>query len=111
MILLRLARTAATAAAPPLNPEIVVDVLWAVAKPGDRLEHVRARSGPAPDVVDLAMFHAGSGPVPARDLALRLSRRALATAPLLSGWVVAPLATGPEKQLLPCRGRTDHLRL
>lgn len=89
IILVRLMRGSAAVAAPA--PETVVDVLWAVAKPDDRLEHVRARSGPRPDTVDLAMFHGGAGPVPSRDLALRLSRRALATAPALSGWVAAAL--------------------
>lgn len=81
----------AAAAAPTPSPETVVDVLWAVAEPDDRLEHVRARSGPRPGIVDLAMFHCGIGPVSSRDLALRLSRRALATAPSLSGWVAAAL--------------------
>ncbi|NUR59981.1 MAG: hypothetical protein HOV87_15120 [Catenulispora sp.] len=102
IILVRLMRgsaaktvAAAQAGAPALSPEAVVDVLWAVAEPDDRLEHVRARSGPHPGIVDLAMFHGGAGPVSSRDLALRLSRRALATAPLLSGWIADPLATVP----------------
>lgn len=90
LVLVRLTR--GSAADPALNPETVVDVLWAVANPGDQLEHVRARTGPTPNVVDLAMFHMGTGPVSSRDLALRLSRRALATAPSLSGWVAAPLS-------------------
>jgi hypothetical protein len=44
-----------------LSPETVADVLWASALPGDRLEHVRARWGPAPGTVDVVLFHLPAG--------------------------------------------------
>lgn len=81
----------------PPSPETVVDVLWAAAIPTDRLEHIRARHGPAPGTVDAVLFVLPTGAGPAgsagstTDVALRLCHRALAAAPSLSGWEVAPL--------------------
>lgn len=70
---------------PTVSPEVVVDILWSVTVPDDRLEHVRARNGPGPGTVDLVVF-LRVGTTPVEEVAESLCRRAIATAPSLSGW-------------------------
>lgn len=82
-----------------LSPETLVDVLWAAALPGDRLEHVRARPGPLPGTLDAVLFHIPAGESAhgsTTEAALRLCRRALRAAPSLTGWSVAPLDADTE---------------
>jgi hypothetical protein len=88
--LLRLAPGPGARATAP-NVEVVVDVLWATATPDDRLEHIRARPGPSPSSVDLVLFHSATESRTAEYLAQCLADRAVAVAPLLAGWTVAPL--------------------
>jgi hypothetical protein len=76
-----------------LSPETLVDVLWAAAVPADQLEHVRARQGPDPGSVDAVLFHLPADTGSTIDVALRLCRRALLTAPSLSGWTLTPLSS------------------
>jgi hypothetical protein len=104
LILIRLAATPA-ARQPDLSPEIVVDVLWANALPGDRLEHVRARQGSAAGSIDLVLFHRTAEQTgrDADEPALHLCLRAIGTAPALSGWTAA---VDPEfSGILPRLGR------
>ena len=75
-----------------LEAEIAMDILWAAAIPDDRLEHIRARPGPPPATLDIVVFLNCTVPVSATDLALRLCRRALLTAPVLNGWTAIPLS-------------------
>lgn len=94
MILVRLS-PGPTAGVKTPNPEIVADVLWAAAVPEDRLEHVRARPGPAGGDIHIALFHNPVGCEPVADLALRLCRRAITTAPVLIGWTATSLEPAP----------------
>lgn len=87
LVLARL-RAPASIPAPSVNPEAVVDILWSVTVPDDRLEHVRARHGPGPGVLDLVIF-LRIGATPVEEAAEALCRRAIATAPILSDWSVA----------------------
>jgi hypothetical protein len=81
----------------PLTPEIAVDILWSAAIPDDRLEHIRARHGPGPETVDLALFHTTDGPdSTAATTALCLCYRAIETAPALAGWTAVALTSGPR---------------
>ena len=82
-----------------LTPEIVVDILWSAAIPEDRLEHIRARHGPGPETVDLALFHTTDGPdstAATAATALCLCYRAIETAPALAGWTATALTPGPR---------------
>ncbi|MBS2538335.1 hypothetical protein KGQ20_36855 [Catenulispora sp. NF23] len=84
LVLVRL--TAPETVPPPaISPEVVVDILWSVSVPDDRLEHVRARHGPNTGAVDLAVF-LRIGATPAAEAAESLCRQAVATAPALSDW-------------------------
>lgn len=83
----------------PLTPEIAVDILWSAAIPDDRLEHIRARHGPGPETVDLALFHTTDGPdstAATTTTALCLCYRAIETAPALAGWTATALTSGPR---------------
>jgi hypothetical protein len=75
-----------------LSPEIVADILWAVALPADGLEHVRARHGPGGQI-DLAIFHRTDLVAQNPEDCLALCRRAIATAPALTGWTAQRLRT------------------
>ena len=67
------------------NPEAVAGVLWAYARPGDGLEHVRAAPGEHDGSLRFALFLAPSGaPPPAA--ASALFRRAIQSSPLLAGF-------------------------
>lgn len=87
LVLVRLTVPTASAAVPPppISPEVVVDIVWSATVPDDRLEHVRARHGPGPGTVDLAIF-LRDGATPVTEAAEALCRRAIATAPSLSDW-------------------------
>ena len=90
MVLIRLTPPGA-GAVHPVSPDTAVDILWAAALPGDRLEHIRARPGPhAPDI-DLALFHRSRPatkpePESTEHTSLRLCRRAIQRSPTLTGW-------------------------
>jgi len=75
-----------------LSAPVIVDVLWAAAAPGDRIEHISARS--APRHIDIGIY---TRRTPEQDpdppAAEGVVRRALASAPLLRGWT---LSTGQE---------------
>ncbi|ACU73907.1 hypothetical protein Caci_5047 [Catenulispora acidiphila DSM 44928] len=89
LVLVRL--TAPATVPPPVSPEAVVDILWSVAVPDDRLEHVRARHGPRPEAVDLGVF-VRTDATSAEEAATSLCRRAIATAPSLSDWSIGVLS-------------------
>ena len=86
----------------PTNPDIVADILWAAAIPGDRLEHVRARQGLVAGVVDVAVFHRPTT-TPGEQEALHLCQRAIATAPVLAGWTAHILANPTDLLTEPWR--------
>ena len=90
-----------------LSPEMLADVLWAGALPTDRLEHIRARHGPTPGTVDVALFilpagagrTAGSSLESSADIALRLCRRVLDASPALAGWHLTLLGSAPTPHM------------
>ncbi|MER5637902.1 hypothetical protein ABT095_13210 [Kitasatospora sp. NPDC002227] len=77
------------AAADAVLPAVVADIVWANAVPDDELEHIRARPGPRPGSIDLALFHRHAGPRPP-ETSLRVARRAITASPLLAGWAAEP---------------------
>jgi hypothetical protein len=86
----------------PVSPDTVLDILWAAALPGDRLEHIRARPGPRAPDLDLVLFHRSrptTEPEPATTAhtSLQLCRRAIQSSPTLSGWNPAVLLTPPAQ--------------
>jgi hypothetical protein len=79
----------------PLNPEVALDILWAAATPDDRLEHIRARYGPTPDTIDLALFHRAD-PSSATAAALRVCGRAILRSPALAAWTATVIPHQPD---------------
>lgn len=69
---------------------LVEDVFWPLARPEDRLEHLRARTGPA-DIVVVLFVGSTDAPHAVRS-AHSLCERVSGTAPLLAGWTVARCA-------------------
>lgn len=91
VVLLRLASGPA-ARTRTLSPEMAVDILWATAVPDDRLEHIRARYGPTPEHIAVAMFlHEDATGPPPMDTALGLCHRAISTSQTFLGWTAEPL--------------------
>jgi hypothetical protein len=66
-----------------INPDVLIDALWAFSPVDDGLEHVRARC--AAGRIDLVFFHLADVPA-ARDRATSLCRRTILNSPLLHGW-------------------------
>ncbi|MEZ0106326.1 hypothetical protein ABH920_000307 [Catenulispora sp. EB89] len=91
------------------SPEIVADILWAAAVPADGLEHIRARHGPTPTAIDLALFHIGSEAETVADIALRLCRRAIDAAPALAGWTATRIPLGTHYDAVQTE-QVPHLR-
>ncbi len=87
---LHLVMTLMFLSAPPDHPfrsidrNLVTDVIWATAVPGDRLEHVYARS--AEGRLDIALFLLAVGAEEAASAGDRIIRTALAGTPALAGW-------------------------
>jgi hypothetical protein len=97
------------AAGTAIGPQVLGDILWANADPAEGLEHVSVRAGPEPGSYTVGMFllplgsgHADAGTeadtgsetdidseADAANCALRLCRRAIQSAPALSGWALA----------------------
>lgn len=75
---------------PDIDADVVADLLWALAEPENRLEHVHAIS--AKGRVELVFFHLVTDPGQAADASERLCRLAIATSPRLRGWRVASIA-------------------
>lgn len=69
-----------------LQPQIVVDILWAMATPADRLEHLHSKS--ISNRIDLTLFHRTTNPTEAQAAAVRLCQRALEHSPSLQGWAL-----------------------
>ncbi|MFE5584081.1 hypothetical protein [Kitasatospora sp. NPDC056531] len=65
----------------------IIDLLWAAAGPGERLEHVSAQVGPQD--IRLGLFTVATPELTAGAAALAICRRALAISPPLSGWRIA----------------------
>lgn len=79
--------TAPAKSAPPtISAEIVVDLLWAAALPGDRVEHIHARAGP--DGFDVLFYHLGTDQIAATENIVRLCCRAVSGTGELSMWTV-----------------------
>lgn len=77
-----------TAAAPHLDVNVLIDLLWAVADPADAIEHIAARTGPGTADIGLYLRAPSSGAAERRahDLLERVTR----TAPVLRGWHIRP---------------------
>jgi len=67
-----------------LEPTIVSDILWAVVRPEQRLEHVHAMAWHGR--VDLALFHQGIDETEAAASALQMCEQACISSPMLRGW-------------------------
>ncbi|MGA4837512.1 hypothetical protein [Streptomyces sp. G45] len=63
----------------------LVDLLWASAAPGERLEHISVRTG-RPGRLHLGLFTVATPERTARSVALTIWRRAFAASPLHGGW-------------------------
>ncbi|NUS14971.1 MAG: hypothetical protein HOY69_26840 [Streptomyces sp.] len=79
------------AAGTGISPQILADILWANADPIEGLQHINARRGPEPGDHTIGFFLVpDTAPASATaDTVLGLCRRAIRTAPALSGWSVA----------------------
>ncbi|MFH8385945.1 hypothetical protein ACH4E7_34345 [Kitasatospora sp. NPDC018058] len=71
----------------PPDRRHIIDLLWAAAAPGERLEHVSVQA--RPHDIRLGMFTVATPGLTARAAALAICRRALAISPPLSGWRIA----------------------
>ncbi|MFI9362325.1 hypothetical protein ACIG5E_14920 [Kitasatospora sp. NPDC053057] len=71
----------------PPDRRQIIDLLWAAAAPGERLEHVSVQV--RPHGIRLGMFTVATPGLTARAAALAICRRALAISPPLSGWRIA----------------------
>lgn len=71
-----------------LDPELLVDVLWAIADPADRIDHISTLSGPGR--ANVGCYLRADTQSDAERRARTLLERATATAPLLRGWHVQP---------------------
>jgi hypothetical protein len=65
---------------------VIVDMVWLTATAEDRLEHVRAHSGP--DRITLVFFLKACDMGSAQTASRRLSDRLISTVPFLTGWRV-----------------------
>ncbi|MEV5575507.1 hypothetical protein AB0L06_36175 [Spirillospora sp. NPDC052269] len=75
---------------PTLVPALV-DGLWSVAAPADRLEHIHCRSGPTG--VDLTFFFLPA-PEPCQHRATRICRAVIATLAPFHTWCINPPPDG-----------------
>ncbi len=73
-----------------IDADVVADLLWALAEPVSRLEHVHAASGKGR--VDLVFFHLAADPGQAADASERLCHLAISISPRLRGWRVSSIA-------------------
>ena len=73
-----------------LDPELLVDVLWAVADPADRIDHISVlvQLGQA----NVGLFMRADHQADADRRARIMLQRATANAPLLRGWRIQPPA-------------------
>jgi hypothetical protein len=76
-------------AAPAIEPEhpsaqLVIDVLWAFARPADGIEHIAARI--AADRIDTGIYVRTESRTNADQVALRLVERAARGRSILDGW-------------------------
>ena len=71
-----------------IDAQVLIDVLWAVAGPGRRVEHISARTGPRH--LDVGVYSSADSQDDADRNAHELVERAAATVPLLRGWAVRP---------------------
>lgn len=70
-----------------VSPAIVVDLVWAHARPADRLDHVRARAPDAPGVLDVVLILRAADAREARANTRALCDRAT-DSPALTRWTL-----------------------
>ncbi|MEW2416744.1 hypothetical protein AB0953_23870 [Streptomyces sp. NPDC046866] len=68
----------------PADDGLLLRLLRAAARPGERLEHISVRSGP--HGVDLGLFTVATPAATAAEAALAICRRALAPPSPFQGW-------------------------
>ena len=98
---MRLTRISVTAATD--SPALLADVIWAAARPGDRLEHVTVRI--RHDEKAIGIFIGGRGDPDPEIVVPELLRRACEMSPLLLTWNVTATRHIPIPGLLagiPC---------
>lgn len=86
----------ATDAAPHrmLEAAAVTDIVWASARPADRLEHVHAQSRPGR--IELTFFHRTREPAEAVSTAGEICLRVLKTSPPLAHWRITAAPGLPD---------------
>jgi hypothetical protein len=71
-----------------LDAQTLVDVLWALAQPADRIEHISAATSDRE--ARIGLYVQADSQATAERRALALLERATATAHLLRGWCIPP---------------------
>jgi len=69
-----------------IDVSIVVDILWAVVLPRDRIEHIHVRAGPGQ--IDVVVYHLTHDTASAVTTVVDLCLRAVQGSPWLRGWTV-----------------------
>lgn len=98
MWLTRITVTAAIGSAAVDCAELLVDAIWAVARPEDGLEHLSVRSGPKE--IFIGLFARPDGDLSSEDAVLRLMERATELSPPFRDWNVADVRSLPLPDLL-----------
>lgn len=86
-----------------LDAQTLVDVLWALARPADRIEHISAATSDRE--AGIGLYVQADSQASAERRALALLERATATAHLLRGWYIPPPPPSP-----PCGESADGQR-
>lgn len=69
-----------------LDPNLVVDLLWALAEPGLGIEHMRVTTGPGH--IEVVFFSAAPDAQSVAVTGIHLCETATSSAPQLQGWYV-----------------------
>lgn len=80
--------------------QTLADILWASARPEDKVEHISVRTDADAPGLLVAMFVRAGAPDAAPTAALRVVRAAIATSPPLADWTVC----FPEPAMPPATG-------
>ncbi|MFE0463907.1 hypothetical protein ACFW1A_32095 [Kitasatospora sp. NPDC058965] len=96
----------ATGAGPTaVGPQVLSDILWANARPDDRVEHISVHAGADRQSYTAGLFllptTSDPGPDACAGTALRLCRTAIANSPALVGWHAHRLITDHHRHEVP----------
>lgn len=71
-----------------IDPNLVTDLIWALARPEHSLEHLHTVTRPGR--IDIIAFHLAADTPAAHNAGRRLCQLAITTSPQLSGWRISP---------------------